>query len=89
MCKCADECNHVPFFFVSRVLQGIKTKHEIALEFELLIDANSIPFDAALHSSVSQFRFGFFDFTIVLYFSLLLILFFFFNHDSPYAAKFI
>lgn len=75
MCKCADECNHVPFFF-SRVLQGIKAKHEITLEFEFMIDANSIPFDAALHSSVSQFRFGFFDFRIVLYFSLLLILFF-------------
>lgn len=68
--------NAIMSHFFSRVLQGIKAKHEIALEFELLIDANSIPFDAALHSSVSQFRFGFFDFTIVLCFSLLLILFF-------------
>lgn len=80
--------NAITSHFFSRVLQGIKAKHEITLEFEFMIDANSIPFDAALHSSVSQFRFGFFDFRIVLYFSLLLSLFFL-NHDSPYAAKFI
>lgn len=35
--------------------EGIRAKHEITLEFEFMIDANSIPFDAALHSSVSQF----------------------------------
>ncbi|XP_026055206.1 band 4.1-like protein 1 isoform X6 [Carassius auratus] len=35
--------------------EGIRATHEITLEFEFMIDANSIPFDAALHSSVSQF----------------------------------
>ncbi|XP_050951947.1 band 4.1-like protein 1 isoform X8 [Labeo rohita] len=35
--------------------EGIRAKHEITLEFEFMIDANSIPFDAALHSSVSPF----------------------------------
>lgn len=86
MCKCADGCSHIPFF--PYILQGIRAKHEITLEFEFMIDANSIPFDAALHSSVSQFRFGFFWFkNFVMFFiasySFLL------NHNSAYAAKII
>lgn len=50
MCKCAEDRNHIPLYFLSCSTGHKRAPHEISLEFEFMIDANSIPFDAPFYS---------------------------------------